>query len=231
VDTSGTIVTVAGNGSFAFSGDGGPAAVASLNYPSGVAIDPAGNLLIADNSNSRIRRVDTNGIITTIAGMGSYGGTGDGRPATSASFASPSTIALDPYGNLFIDDHDNNRIRKVTNTQTPVLTLNNVSAMNSGNYQLIVTGAGGSITSSVATLTVTSAPFISATIPNPDGSVTMHFVAQPGSTNVVLSATNLLAPVYWQSLSTNVAAANGQWQYTDTNTFRTRTLFYRSLTQ
>ena len=113
VDTSGIITTVAGNGGFTFSGDGGPATSASLRSPTGVALDGAGNLFIADGGNFRIRKVDTSGIITTVAGNGSSEFSGDGGPATSASLTNPFGVALDGTGNLFIADEGSNRIRKV----------------------------------------------------------------------------------------------------------------------
>jgi len=96
------------------SGDGGAATSASLAGPSGVALDAAGNLFIADQSNQRIRRVDgSTGIITTVAGNGTSGFSGDGGAATSASLASPIGVALDAAGNLFIADQLNHRIRRV----------------------------------------------------------------------------------------------------------------------
>ena len=113
VDTSGIITTVAGNGISGFSGDGGPATSASLTNPTGVALDGTGNLFIADEGNFRIRKVDTSGIITTVAGNGSSGFSGDGGPATSASLTNPFGVALDGTGNLFFADAGNNRIRKV----------------------------------------------------------------------------------------------------------------------
>ena len=117
VDTSGTITTVAG--SFpGFSGDGGPAISASLRFPSGVTLDGASNLFIADLSNNRIRKVDTSGTITTVAGNGIFGFGGDGGPATSASLAGPSGVAFGA-GKLFIADLFNNRIRKVSFPNQP----------------------------------------------------------------------------------------------------------------
>ena len=113
VDTSGIITTVAGNGSSEFSGDGGPATSASLTNPFGVALDGTGNLFIADEGSNRIRKVDTSGIITTVAGNGSSGFSGDGGPAISASLSGPIGVALDGTGNLFFADAGNNRIRKV----------------------------------------------------------------------------------------------------------------------
>ena len=113
VDTSGQLTLVAGIGISGFGGDGGPATGASLREPVGVALDGAGNLFIADQSNHRIRKVDTSGIITTVAGNGFGGFSGDCGPATSASLDEPFGVALDGSGNLFIADQGNNRIRKV----------------------------------------------------------------------------------------------------------------------
>ena len=114
VSPGGTVTTVAGNGVNTYSGDGGPAASASLNLPEGIAVDGTGNLFIADTSNHRIRMVGPGGGITTVAGNGAKGYSGDGSPATSASLAYPIGIAMDRAGNLFIADSDNNRIRVVS---------------------------------------------------------------------------------------------------------------------
>ncbi len=113
VDTAGVITTVAGTGRFGFSGDGGPAAAARLAFPEGVAVDGAGNLFIADSHNYRIRRVDTAGVITTVAGTGMGGGSGDGGPAADAYLDRPSDVTVDGAGNLFIADWGNQQIRKV----------------------------------------------------------------------------------------------------------------------
>ncbi len=87
-------IVVAGNGTWGFSGDGGPATNAQLTYPSGVAVDPAGNLFIADLDNQRIRKVDTAGTITTVAGNGGRGFGGDGGQATNAPLFYPSGVAV-----------------------------------------------------------------------------------------------------------------------------------------
>jgi uncharacterized protein (TIGR03437 family) len=115
--SQGIITTVAGNGSLAnlFSvGDNGPATSAQLNSPYGVAVDAAGNLYIADSGYSRIRKVSY-GIITTVAGNGTMGFSGDNGPATSAQLGMPAGVAVDAAGNLYIADSFNNRIRKVSN--------------------------------------------------------------------------------------------------------------------
>ncbi len=113
VDANGMISTVAGNGSGGYSGDGGAAVSAQLFYPEGVAIDSRGNVYIADSENHRIRKVDTNGMISTVAGNGSGGYSGDGGSATSAQLNHPYDVATDSSNNLYIADGFNNRIRKV----------------------------------------------------------------------------------------------------------------------
>src|SRR5437879_6144918 len=111
---SGIITTVAGTGAMGFSGDDGLATSAQLNSPIGVAVDAAGDLFIADAYNHRIRRVAVStGIITTVAGTGESGFSGDGGPATSAQVDTPTGVAIDAVGNLFIADADNHRIRRV----------------------------------------------------------------------------------------------------------------------
>ncbi len=110
----GTIATVAGNGGAGFSGDGGPATGASLNFPGGLALDVAGNLYFSDDVNFRIRRVAIDGTIATIAGNGTAGFSGDGGPATAASLNGNFGIAVDLLGNIFIADSINNRIRSIT---------------------------------------------------------------------------------------------------------------------
>ena len=113
VDAAGVITTVAGDGTWGFGGDGGPATGARLRILRGVAVDGAGNLYIADSSNNRIRKVDAAGVISTVAGNGGEGYSGDGGPATAAQLNSPTGVAPDGSGNLYIADRDNHRIRKV----------------------------------------------------------------------------------------------------------------------
>jgi sugar lactone lactonase YvrE len=121
---TGVITTVAGNGTAGFSGDGGTATSASLARPTGVAVDAAGNLFIADQWNYRIRRVEaTTGVITTVAGDGRQGFGGDGGAATSASLNTPTRVAVDGSGNLFIADYGNARIRRVEAASGVITTV------------------------------------------------------------------------------------------------------------
>ncbi|QOY86707.1 NHL domain-containing protein [Paludibaculum fermentans] len=137
VNSAGIISTVAGNGVPGFGGDGGPAVNAQLfgTNNSGIAVDSQGNLYISDGNNQRIRKVDANGIITTVAGNGSAGFSGDGGPALQAAFFYPEGIALDAQGNLYIADSSNNRIRKIT----PAGAISTVA----GNGNVSFSGDGG----------------------------------------------------------------------------------------
>jgi len=112
VSAGGAITTVAGSGSFAYSGDGGPAAKAQLNGPQGVAVDAAGNLYIADSVNNLIREVTPDGLIAAVAGNGLAGYSGDGGQATSARLANPVGVVVDTAGNIFIVD-GSTRVRRV----------------------------------------------------------------------------------------------------------------------
>ncbi len=122
---TGIITTVAGgNGTCEFGGDGGPAVAASLCIPIGIAIDQTGNLFIADAGNNRVRRVDAaTGVITTVAGNGTFGYLGDGGPATEAFFRSPRGVAPDAAGHLFIADTSNHVVRRVDATTGTVTTV------------------------------------------------------------------------------------------------------------
>ena len=113
IDTSGIITTVAGTGSRGDSGDGGPATQAEMGYSLDVAVDRAGNLYIADIENHRVRRVDTFGRISTVAGVGRQGYSGDGGPATNAELSRPSGLAVSQSGTVYIADTNNRRVRRV----------------------------------------------------------------------------------------------------------------------
>jgi len=124
ISPDGLIITVAGNGSFGYSGDGGPAISAQLNVATGVAVGSTGNLFILDTENNRVRMVSPDGIITTVAGNGVAGLSGDGGPATSAQLGitrqihgvNPTGLAVDSAGNLYIADDGNVRVRKVSSS-------------------------------------------------------------------------------------------------------------------
>ncbi len=113
IGSDGKIYRYAGSGSSGFSGDGGPAKQATLKLPAGLAFDDAGNLYIADRENHRVRKVDSKGVITTIAGTGTTGFSGDGGPAVKAQLNYPAGVAVDNKGNVYISDRSNDRIRKI----------------------------------------------------------------------------------------------------------------------
>ncbi|HTM50992.1 MAG TPA: hypothetical protein VL285_19985 [Bryobacteraceae bacterium] len=135
VTPAGIIQTVAGTGLDSFAGDNGPATSAALHQPEGIALDAAGNLYIADFRNNRVRRVNTAGTITTVAGNGQAASTGDGGPATAAALNAPVGVALDARGNLYISERFGNRVRMVNATGT-------ISTF-AGNGQPASTGDGG----------------------------------------------------------------------------------------
>ena len=113
VDTSGTITRVAGTGTPGYSGDGGLATDAELNLVGAIAIDPVGNILLADEMNQRVRKVDASGYISTVAGTGTAGFSGDGGAAISAELDSPRGLAVGPSNTFYISDSANHRIRRV----------------------------------------------------------------------------------------------------------------------
>jgi uncharacterized protein (TIGR03437 family) len=121
VAPNGIITTVAGIGTQGYSGDGGQATKAQLYRPSGVAVDLAGNLYIADTNNRVVRKVDTSGIITTLAGTGIFGSGGDGGPANLASFETPTDVAVDALGSVYVADQDAPNVRKI-NPLTGIIT-------------------------------------------------------------------------------------------------------------
>jgi RHS repeat-associated protein len=137
--STGIITTIAGNGTMGYSGDSGPATSAELDGPWGMALDASGNLYIADRYNERIRKV-SGGTITTFAGNGTQGYSGDGAIATSAKLNTPSSLAFDSAGNLYIYDSFNNRIRKVAASNQYIST---VAGTGTAGYS----GNGGAATS------------------------------------------------------------------------------------
>jgi len=113
INKDGAVTPVAGNGQTGFSGDGGPATAAQLNGPGSVAVDKNGTIYIPDTSNNRIRKVTPDGIISTIAGTGTAGFSGDGGPATAAEINGVEGMAVGPDGSLYLADYENQRIRKI----------------------------------------------------------------------------------------------------------------------
>jgi len=144
VDNAGIINRVAGNNTYGFSGDGGAATSAQFAYPCKIAIDAAGNLYIPDAQNHRIRKVTPGGIITTIAGTGVQGYSGDGGPATQAKLSFPGSVVIDKAGNLYFGDY-NNVIRKIDAA--------GIISTYAGNGSWGYTGDGGP--ASLASLTLT----------------------------------------------------------------------------
>ena len=180
-NTAGVITTIAGDGTRGYSGDGGHATNAELNSPEGVAVDALGNVYISDTWNSRIRMVNTNGIISTVVGTGAGASTftccygGDGGPATAADINMPYGIAIDATGNLYIDDHNNNYIRKV-NTAGIISTVG-------GDGTSYYNGDGG--------------PATAAGISSPDGIAVDNLgnLYVSASPNVVRKISNCLNPI------------------------------------
>ena len=136
------ITTVAGTGTAGFSGDGGPAVNAQIYRPFGVALDAAGNLYFTDGFNNRIRKIDANGIITTVAGSGKAGFSGDGGPATSATLNFPTGIAVDASGKIFVGDTQNNVIRMITPTNCSAPFV--LGAITAGEFGALTTISPGS---------------------------------------------------------------------------------------
>jgi len=133
ITTSGIVTTIAGNGTAGFSGDGGAATSAELHTPSGLAIDAAGNIYVADYSNSRIRMINTSGIISTYAGAAAgTGHSGNGYPATSTYLNEPSAMVMDASGNLYFAEAGNADIRKINTSGIVSLVAGNHTAGFSG---------------------------------------------------------------------------------------------------
>jgi sugar lactone lactonase YvrE len=132
VDPHGTITTVAGTGAQNYTGDGGPATAATFYNPNAIAFDAAGNMYISDWQNNVVRKVNTHGVITTFAGSGAYGYSGDGGPASQASLRWPTGLAVDKSGSVYISDSNNNVVRKVNNNGTISTFAGNTGTLYAG---------------------------------------------------------------------------------------------------
>ena len=138
VNTAGIITTIAGTGVRGYNGDSIPATDAELNDPAGITTDASGEVYFCDRGNNRVRKIDATGIITTIAGNGNSGFSGDGGPATAAEFNGVGFIKLDVIGNIYLTDPFNNRIRMVS-TDGMLHTI-------AGSGAMVDSGDGGAAT-------------------------------------------------------------------------------------
>jgi adhesin/invasin len=166
VASDGTITTVVGTGAASFGGDNGQAVNAQINQPRAIIFDPAGNLYIADSGNNRVRKVATNGIITTIAGNDTPGNAGDGGQATNAQLNNPYGLARDSVGNLYIADAYNSKVRRIDPSGVITTYAGTGKAGSSGDggpaigatlkqpYALAADAAGNLYTSDVASHTI-----------------------------------------------------------------------------
>jgi len=170
---TGAITTVAGNGSSGGGGDGGPATAAMLYGPQGVALNAAGDLFIADYESQRVRKVDhATGIITTLAGNGTFGFAGDGGPPSAAEFALPLDVAVDASGDVFVDDFGNDRVREVSPAVSTVTVAPSAASTGAGDYN-------GDGTADLALFDTKTATWL---IRNPDGSSHTVAFGSPGDT-------------------------------------------------
>ena len=184
---TGTINTIAGTGEWGYSGEGGPAIEAQLGYPQAVAVDHVGNLYIADFHNNRIRKMDAaTGTISTIAGTGEWGYSGDGGPATQAQLGYPEGVAVDGVGNLYISDSRNNRIRKVSAFTGTISTI-------AGTGEWGYSGDGG--------------PATQAQLGYPEG------VAVDGVGNLYIAAGRRVRKVDATTGTISTIAGTGEWGY------------------
>ncbi len=154
--SGGNISTFAGNGTAGYTGDGGQATAAQLNGPTGVTTDPAGNIYVADTGNNVVRRISTGGVITTFAGNGNPGYSGDGVPATTTALNQPQGVIWDAGGNLDIADTNNQRVRRVSPDGTIATVAGNGLAEYSGDN----VGGTGIVTSSGDNGPATQAPVV-----------------------------------------------------------------------
>jgi len=207
VSPAGIISTVAGNGVGGFAGDGGYATNASINIPSDVVLDAAGNLYIADAGNNRVRKVDGFGTITTIAGGATNGYSGDNGPATAAVLNYPWGLAEDASGNLYISDRVNNRVRLIAGNLIPAPSLANNSAVNGATFAenqpiapgAIVTIFGSNFSTGSASTSLPPLPIeLAGTSVTFNGVAAPLFFVSPGQINAQAPFNMAVGPIQIQ---------------------------------
>ncbi len=228
IDPSGIITTIAGNGSIGFSGDGGAATAAMLNYPTGVTVDVSGSVYIADESNQCIRKVNSAGIINTIAGNDTVGFSGDGGPATAAMLNSPHAVAVDNGGYIYIADFYNNRVRKVSSCFPALGAIVGASSVCVGaTVALIDTPAGGTWTSNntiratvstagVVTGNITGSAVISYAVTNACGTTTVTHTIAVDSLPIVAAITGTDTTFVGGTTTLTCATSGGVWSSSNT---------------
>ncbi len=228
VDPSGIISTFAGNGYGAgtsyggYSGDGGAATNAEFDEPMGLTIDAIGNIYVADMNNSVVRKIDGSGIITTVAGNGTLGFTGDGGPATAAELVGPSDVSSDACGNLLIADYANMRVRRVQyGPVAPIPITGPTSVCIGATINLSDVGTGGTWTSGATT--VASVPLSSGIVTGMSAGTAVITYTTPCFTSTytvtvypspVLTGTAVICGTISATISTSVAG--GTWSSSNT---------------
>jgi hypothetical protein len=210
IATNGNIALIAGNGNEGYAGDAGPAVQATLDSPQSVAVDSSGDVFIADTYNNVIREVTPNGTISTFAGNGTAGYGGDNGPATSAQLTSPSGVAVDSLGNVYIADSGNDVIRRVSTGGTITTVAGNYAADQSNGGAGGFSGNGGPATSAQlnspqgVALDQAGDLFIADTFNNairevtPNGTITslVNTTAAKGNSNASTAAASTLSGPY-----------------------------------
>jgi sugar lactone lactonase YvrE len=213
VNTAGIIITIAGDSTGGYSGDGGQATAAELADPDGITFDAAGNLYIADAFNNRVRIVNTAGIITTVVGTGAGAGTytccygGDGGQATAAAINMPGGVTFDAAGNLYIADLKNHRIRMVcfstcatTSIEQVTVTISNINAY-----------PNPFVNEANISYSLANASYVTVSIYTPEGMLVANLDSkmQPaGQHNLVWNASSLNEGVYNISIISNEGVVN-----------------------
>jgi hypothetical protein len=169
VSPSGIITTICGDGTSGFSGDGGPASAAKISFPKDVYVDQHGNILFSDGANQRVRKITPAGIITTIAGTGTVGFSGDGGPATAATFNWLQGVFVANNGDIYIGDCLNHRIRKIICTPPVVSAITGIDSVCAGNSATLASAtAGGVWVSSNGHATISTTGVVTGTTPGTD---------------------------------------------------------------